>query len=135
MTCFRYHILLLGGMLLLMAAACGDSTIAEPDEVQIRLENTSSFTMANISVSFPDERVEYGDLVPGETGRYRTLSRAYRYAPLEAVIDGKTALGQPIDYVGEEFLANGRYTYRVIVNEELLQSDPEHALFLELTVD
>ena len=80
--------------------------------VCIRLENTSEFDFDNIFVSFPDREVKYGPLASGQVSSYRKVDGAYRYAYTEAVSGDHRFVLQPIDFVGENYIRAGTYTYR-----------------------
>jgi hypothetical protein len=88
-----------------------------PDAVRIRVSNDGTATLHDVVVKFPGgegssgQDASYGDIAPGETSEYRRIARAYGYAYVAAVADGEKRVLQPIDYVGEEPLATGDYTY------------------------
>ncbi|HEU0013099.1 MAG TPA: hypothetical protein VFQ45_05420 [Longimicrobium sp.] len=102
----------LAGLLVLVGACCG----FEPEQdVRFRLRNASPYELKDVAVGFPDEMVAYGTLAPGAVTEYRTVARAYRYAYVEATIDGQLVVQQPIDYVGEEYVEPGSYTFVITV--------------------
>lgn len=82
------------------------------DGIQIRIENTSSHTYKDV-VAKMDEDHSYGTLKSGEKSAYQEFSRAYRYAYVELKIDGQLYVLQPFDFVGEEELKDGKYTYQI----------------------
>jgi len=102
------------GLLLLFGACCGpfesDST------VEFRLRNDSQYELQDVVVGFPDGNEVYGTLAPGEVTSYRAVRRAYRYAYVEAVVEGNRVVQQPIDYVGEEYVEPGSYTWVIRVD-------------------
>lgn len=85
---------------------CGCET-----KVMIRIENRSDIEIQNVVVKFPGQTEEYGNIPPNGATGFRQVTTAFRYAYVHAVIDGKEAILQPKDYVGEEPLKSGRYTY------------------------
>ena len=87
----------------------------------IRVANRSAVEMRNVVVKFPSQTEAYGDIAAGTATDYRQVSRAYRYAYVEAVIDGKQAVLQPIDYSGEPLLSGGYYTYALKYNPEAIE--------------
>lgn len=111
---------------------CENSSSFRGADVQIRIENASVYSMKKIRVSFPDTVVNYGTLKPKENSEYVDIPRAYRYQAVEMSINGKTARFQPIDFVGEEFLERGFYTYTLHINDEAFESDSE--FFVHLTL-
>jgi hypothetical protein len=96
----------LGGML----AACG-SVLGGEDPVQVRLENASTVTFETATLFSADGSHTFQDVAPGAMTPYVTVSMAYRSATTEVVIPGDTLRLQVIDFVGEEPLDPGRYTY------------------------
>ncbi len=88
----------------------------EPKDLQIRISNVSEFNYENINVNASGEMVEFGNLNSNSNSEYKTFDLAYRYAFVEFKIDGETFTLQPIDYVGETPLENGKYSYKINVN-------------------
>ncbi|HBX64711.1 MAG: hypothetical protein CL670_06845 [Balneola sp.] len=120
---------------ILLIAGCDTNLFEGNEAVKIRIENNSEFEMENITVSFPKEEVSYGTLRPGENSDFFEVKKAYRYAYLETEIDGEQAVVQPIDYVGEQLLDAGKYTYQLYVtaqNESDSGSSPRYYLGIEL---
>lgn len=117
-------------LLALAVAACSDPGARQP--VDIRVRNTSDIVMQDVVVSFPDDGdagstgdpvepadaefgdVDYGTVDPGAATPYRTIVKAYAYAPVTLTVDGVEHGLQPDDFVGEELLEGGeRYTYEL----------------------
>ena len=92
-----------------------DGTGAEddPNTVLLRLKNQSSTDFSAALVRFPETEGSYGALAAGEASAYRPFDTAYRYGYVEVEAEGRTYRIQPFDYVGEEPLEKGRYTYRL----------------------
>jgi len=90
--------------------------ILETGDILIRIENTSKYAYKEIKVKLDEER-EYENLSSGETSAYRSFSRAYRYAYVELKINDKRYILQPIDFVGEEELKEGKYTYQITADK------------------
>ena len=88
-------------------------------KVQIRLANVSSLDYKNIVVNTSTGNVNFEDLNAGQISDYKSFDLAYRYAFVELEINGETYTIQPIDYVGETPLENGKYTYQIDANESL----------------
>ncbi|MGD2067852.1 MAG: hypothetical protein PVI57_04140 [Gemmatimonadota bacterium] len=125
----RPESLVLPLLLVLGSASCSGSDSRRPVEVRVR--NVSSVALEDVVVAFPDDPgrhvgepvepglgesgdVDYGTVLPGEATAYRTIVRAYRYAPVTLTVDGREHRLQPDDYVGEELLEGGRrYTYEL----------------------
>jgi hypothetical protein len=104
---------LTASLLVLYVAASGCSNPVASGPVEIRVENASAASMEDVRIGFPDAWVDYGTLDPGEVTAYQTVALAYRVASVEATIDGEVQRLQVIDFVGEQPLSRGRYTYRL----------------------
>ena len=83
----------------------------------IRIENDSDWTYLDLRVNPYDEEMNYGDLGPGEVSDYKPFEIAYRYAQIQVRIDDAEYVLQPIDYVGETPLKNGKYTYIIGISD------------------
>ena len=95
----------------------GCSKILPPSgQVEIRVSNASDVSLDEVIVGFPDRREAYGSIAAHSHSSYRPVERAYRYAFVEAVVAGERLVLQPIDYVGESLLPEGRYSYILDVN-------------------
>ena len=119
--------------LTVFSLGCVGNLFDSDKSVKIRIQNSSEFELENIRVSFPDEEVSYGTLGSSEVSSYQEVNKAYRYAYIESEINGERAVLQPIDYVGEDFLDSGKYTYKLSVYGESGQAEPiRYYLGLEL---
>ncbi len=80
--------------------------------VEIRVRNETTFDLERVLARFPDtEEVDYGALPRGRSSDFHATTRAYPYAPIRAATADGDLVFQPMDYVGEEQLRPGRYTY------------------------
>ena len=77
----------------------------------IRVANRGDIELQNVLVKFPSQTEKYGNISPGQDTTYRKVAKAYGYAYIQAVLGGQEALLQPEDYVGENLLSGGNYTY------------------------
>ena len=98
-------------LLLLFAFGC------TKDVLLIRIENDSISMFNQVRINPDDNETMFGDLAPGETSAFKPFEKAYRYAQVKLVIEGKEYILQPIDYVGETPLENGKYTYIIGVGD------------------
>lgn len=106
-------------LLLILLAGCPAPTEPEhPEDVRIRIANESAFPFERVNVLLPGVEEEYGPIAPGTASEYRAVEYAYRYAYIEVHLASDTLVLQPIDYVGESLLPNGRYTYALAVDAE-----------------
>lgn len=104
---------------LVLTACAGPASITNIDEitsgsVEIRIRNATSLDFQSVFVQFPDQSQQYGALRPGMNSAYRAVGRAYAYAYVRAIANGREYIVQPIDFFGEELLEPGRYTYKLI---------------------
>lgn len=121
---------LLPALFLLTAVAplgCSDPDVRGP--VDIRVRNASTAVLQDVVIGFPEDPgggggpvepgdaesgdVSYGTVEPTATTPYHTIVKAYRYAAVTATVEGEPVGLVPIDYVGEELLEPGRYTYEL----------------------
>lgn len=86
-------------------------------DVQIRLANKSSVAFQD--ATFNGEK--FGDLAPNETSEYRTFVNAYSYGSVAITIAGEPYGWIPIDFVGEEPLEPGKYTFEYRFNIQTKQ--------------
>ena len=101
------------GALLTALAGCGD--ILGTGAVEVRLENASSVTYAEAMLYTSDRPVTFENVTPGAATPYIEVSQAYRIVTTQVVIESDTLRLQVIDFVGEEPVASGRYTYVIDV--------------------
>ena len=106
--------------LLVLMICCGIScdSLLKDDQVQIRIQNISSFEYLDVRVNTNGGEQNYGSVQSNTFSEYKSFDLAYRYAFVELKIDSDTFTLQPIDYVGEEPLESGNYTYVIDASEE-----------------
>jgi len=105
---------------------------AAVDGVLIKIRNNSPYVFQNVKVSTGGGIGDYGIVRPHRESGYEAFDFAYRYAFVSVTIAGKDFTIQPIDYVGEEKLEEGRYTYIIHVNEN---GDQNTRLSMDLRYD
>lgn len=113
-------------LLLFAVLLAGCSSVGgddEPDAVLLRLENGSSADFSSALVRFPEAEAGYGALAAGEASDYREFDTAYSFGFVKIEAGGNTYRIQPIDYVGEEPLENGRYTYELSLTDGELEME------------
>ncbi|MBC6696589.1 hypothetical protein [Hymenobacter sp. BT190] len=103
--------LLLFLCLMLGCVACKKDDDASPDGVAIRVRNASPYAFESVLVNTSDGENSYGALAIGQSTQYKPFASAYSYAYVKVMINGQAVVWQPIDYVGEKKLEDGKYTY------------------------
>lgn len=93
-------------------------SVTGSNDIEIRISNQSKIAIENVRVGFPSQTENFGTIPPNGTTDYRVVKQAYRYARIEARVNGKRAVIQPFDYVGEKELKTGKYTYVLTINEK-----------------
>jgi hypothetical protein len=84
----------------------------------LRVTNQSDFTLEDLVILFPQDRIEFGDVPAGATTVYQDVPGGiYRYAAYEVVIEGQKYEQPVIDWVGESPMPGNAFTY-------VLDADP-----------
>ncbi len=84
-------------------------------QVNLRIRNTSPYTYDSVVVNTSGGENIYGTITPGTASYYKVFDYAYSYAHISLFIDTANYFLLPIDYVGEQKLQSGKYTYVVSV--------------------
>ena len=103
----------------------------DDDITLIRVKNISSYDFADVIVNTSGGENNYGNIMSKEHTGYKSFDIAYAYAFIELKIDNNTYTIQPIDYVGERPLKNGKYTYEI----DALTNGYRYSLILTLVND
>ncbi len=100
---------------------CSVLSGSEETEVEIRVRNSSPYTIENMRISTGGGDYTYETLQPGERSEYKLYDYSYSYFFVSLTIDTAAFAQVPIDYVGESRIKSGRYTYdlRVETFEDL----------------
>ena len=109
----------IAGLFLLgiLSLNCEQDQLPEESELEIRIENVSNYDFENVIINTDGGERRYALIGSGELTDYENYDFAYSYAFVELAIDEDTFRIQPIDYVGEEKLASGNYTYQINADE------------------
>lgn len=109
---------------LALAFICvGCGIFGSEDVTRLRIENASDVDFTSVRVSFPEANANYGAIGAGRRSEYRRVDEVYRYGFIEIEANEETYTIQPIDYVGEEPLEPGRYTYHLDIVDGRLVMD------------
>lgn len=84
--------------------------------INIRINNSSAINFDEVQVGSNEEL--YTNIAPGDYSDYLVYETAYTYAFIEIKSGEEVFVLQPIDFVGEDELPIGFYTYSLNINEE-----------------
>lgn len=87
-----------------------------PEKTQLRIFNNSTVVFDSVLVNSPGGKHIYHQITPGSSSEYKEYKFLYNYAYLEVYYNNQLLKLQPIDYVGEEKLRSGNYSYRITIN-------------------
>jgi|GEM_PF-3484984 len=105
-------------------------TSCSTPEAQLRVRNTSTYIYDSVLVNTSGGTNTYATINPGTVSDYKTYDFAYSYAYISLYVDAVHYQLIPIDYVGEQKLTGGSYTYEVSVYDTV-----SHQLMLNLVED
>ncbi len=107
----------LAALLVMVLGACSGTVDSDDDATLIRLENTSAVELTNVTFSSGLAMLTPDRIGPGERTEYVEVPSSYRYGFLRVTANGVQLTMQPIDYVGEEEIGPGRFTFRIVLLE------------------
>lgn len=93
------------------------------DEVLLRINNVSDINFSSVMVGFPGESMKFDTIVSGGTSAYKNPDVAYRYGSITVNAGDVDYRLVPYDYVGEEPLSEGKYTFEINIIEGNLTLD------------
>jgi hypothetical protein len=103
---------------------------------KLRISNQSSFTIHDLYVRFPDERVEFRDVLPGVTTDYQVVSLGvYRYAAYDVVVDGQEYQQPVVDWMGESPMNGNAFTYILDVDPARWKTEGQVIRLVEVKKD
>jgi hypothetical protein len=86
----------------------------------VRIHNTTGADLETVLLyppASPREPIDFGSIASGGYSDYRDVDTAYRFAHVEASGPIGSYVLRPYDYVGEEPLPEGRWTYRLSIDQ------------------
>ncbi|NER09227.1 hypothetical protein SAMN06265375_1011281 [Muriicola jejuensis] len=101
--------------LIVLSVSCSDRD-DDLTSVQLRIKNSSSLTFDRVLVE--NEEHIYENVGSDAFSDYQEYESAYRYNYIQITSGEETFVLQPIDFVGEEELPIGLYTYDLSITEE-----------------
>ena len=96
---------------LLSLVLTGCNPFSPDGAVEVRVRNASALTFDEGVLYSHRDSITFTSLGPGQETPYQEVERAYRIATTQVVTGPDTARLQVIDFVGEEPLKPGHYTY------------------------
>jgi hypothetical protein len=85
-----------------------------PASSDVRIRNETGHFLSHVVVNGQ----LYEDIAAGKTGEYRALGVAYRYGSVRFNIGTREMRLTPEDYVGEEPLGKGKFTYALKIVDD-----------------
>jgi hypothetical protein len=98
-------------------AGCSKNT--DTNGVLLRMENLTNNKLDSIVVINPAGSQVYNSIAANSKSEYKEFAFIYNYAYIRVYFGNQTAILQPIDYVGETKIENGKYTYRLSIISNL----------------
>ena len=109
-------------LLIIVLANWSCSEDDRSDGLWIRVINVSDYNYENVVIYSQ----EYGNISANARSDYFQFEMAYSYIFVSPEIDNQTFIIQPIDYVGEQTLEDGYYSFLIDVadfeNKSLIQT-------------
>ena len=103
---------------------------------RLRITNQSTFTLHNLVVRFPDERIEFGDVPGGTTTEYREISQGvYRYAAYDVEVNGQKYQQSVVDWIGETPMQGESFTYIIEVDPTRWQTEGQVIQLVQVSMD
>jgi len=124
----KIFLLLFNLLVILICSSCDKNNIicvehqkanCDTDEAKtnIRIKNNSGYEFCNVMLNPFNSSTNYGKIKKGKITCYRVFETAYSYAYVNLFINDEEYIIQPIDYVGEQPLAQGYFTYSIAVTD------------------
>lgn len=87
--------------------------------VRLRITNTSTTSLDQLTVLFPNEQIDFGPVPAGATTDYRSVQGGvYSYAAYRVTINNETFTQGVSDWLGEQPLAGTTFTYVLSVDQQ-----------------
>lgn len=96
----------------LVVTACGKNFLPNRETV-LRISNNSNSSFDSVIVNSPGGKQVYYNVASASSSGYKSFSFLYNYAYIEVHFNNQMLKLQPIDYVGEEKLKAGKYSYKI----------------------
>jgi hypothetical protein len=84
---------------------------------RLRITNTSAFTIKQVTIIFPNERISFGPVVAGASSDYQAvLHGVYDSAAYELLVNRQTIVQPVIDWVAAQPLQGDQFTYMLTID-------------------
>jgi hypothetical protein len=81
---------------------------------QLRITNNGAYTINNLTVLFPEDRITFGDVSAGTTTEYKDAPKGvFHYAAYVFKINGEIVTQPVIDWIGEKPISGKLFTYTI----------------------
>jgi hypothetical protein len=112
--CQSHPLIYLSVILVALGMAVAGCTLSRTQAPRLRIKNQSSSTVKNLTVLFPEDRVEFGDIPAGVTTEYREVPHGvYHYSAYSLEINGQMITQPVTDWVGEKPIEGDDFTYTI----------------------
>ena len=110
------RLLIFAGICLISIFGCKKNNTSNDDgSAFLRIENNGTIAFDSVIVNSPGGNHVYYSVAANSVSGYKEFSFLYRYAYIKVFFDNKTATLQPFDFVGENKLDKGKYTYSLTI--------------------
>lgn len=90
-----------------------------PSAPRLRITNNGTAAIKNLTVLFPQDQVQFGDIPVDATTEYQDVPNGvYRYASYRLEVHGQPITVPVIDWVGEEPMEGSAFTYTLAVDPD-----------------
>lgn len=101
--------------------SCSKST--EDNPVLLRIENPGIIAFDSVIAINPAGKQIYLNVNSNSKSDYKEFAFIYKYANVKVYFGNKSALLQPIDYVGETKITGGKFTYKLFIVSTLTSNN------------
>ncbi len=116
----------------LFLSCSNNNTVDNEEKINIRLYNASTYNYEEIIINTSTGPTHFGNLAAGKYSFFIDFDIAYNYAFVEFKKDGQIYTLQPRDFVGEEPLEKGFYTYLIEFEQKERFNSISMRLFREI---
>ncbi len=113
----RISLVALAALWLAVSASLAGCAFSASQTPRLRITNSGTHSIQNLTVLFPEDRIEFGDVPAGGTTEYKHVPNGvYSYAAYRYEVNGQTITQPVIDWVGEQPMAGDSFTYTINVD-------------------